>query len=283
VPDRFGRDDVETLRAIDEMTKLGIVVRFASHPDLNPDDEDDRLYLNILFGMAKRESAVTARRVRGGMTAKLLKGGWAWRAPDGYLNKEIRVSEPRHDEKLKHAQYKRWIEIDPEQAKVWHYAWELLLTDRYTLEEICEKLHEQGYRGRDGLPFIKVKYSKTHPEGIRIPYQQILSHAFHNWFYAGWVVIQTDWVNIPPKTVRGEWEAMVSTEAFEQGLAILARRNHKPMPEKKHLYLLQGMVYLTRDDSTLQKLPCGRPNANRERGGVSYYAFPVVHRIFFAV
>lgn len=32
VPDRFGRDDVEALRAIDELTALGIVVRFAGHP-----------------------------------------------------------------------------------------------------------------------------------------------------------------------------------------------------------------------------------------------------------
>ena len=77
-PDRFGRDDVEALRAIDEMTQMGIIVRFASHPDLNPANEDDRLYLNILFGMAKREAAVTARRVRSGMTSKLLSGGWMW-------------------------------------------------------------------------------------------------------------------------------------------------------------------------------------------------------------
>ncbi len=34
-PDRFGRDDVEALRAIDELTALGICVRFASHPDLD--------------------------------------------------------------------------------------------------------------------------------------------------------------------------------------------------------------------------------------------------------
>ncbi len=80
-PDRFGRDDVEALRAIDEMTRLGICVRFASHPDLNPADPDDRLYLNILFGMAKRESAITGKRTTGGMLSKLLKGEWPWRAP----------------------------------------------------------------------------------------------------------------------------------------------------------------------------------------------------------
>src|SRR5690348_14504904 len=81
-PNRFGRDDVEALRAIDEMIRLGIHVHFASHPDLNPADPDDRLYLNILFGMAKRESAVLGKRITGGMLPKLLKGEWPWMAPN---------------------------------------------------------------------------------------------------------------------------------------------------------------------------------------------------------
>lgn len=93
-PDRFGRNDVEALRAIDEMTELGITVRFASHPDLDPADPDDRMYLNILFGMAKRESAITGKRTTTGMHSKMLRGEWPWRAPDGYLNKEGLPSSP---------------------------------------------------------------------------------------------------------------------------------------------------------------------------------------------
>ena len=272
VPDRFGRDDVEALRAIDEMTTLGIVVRFASHPDLDPADEDDRLYLNILFGMAKREAAVTARRTRGGMTSKLLKGGWSWAAPDGYLNKEIRLNELGPEEHLKHARYKRWVEIDPEQSPIWRMAWDLLLMERYSLEEMCEKLNVHGYRMNSGRPFVKVRQTRSGEE-IRIPQVQALSRAFHSWFYAGWVVVQNDWVNIPPKTVKGEWEAIVTTEEFERGLAILAQRNHKPMPNKKHFYLLQGLVYLE-SEYGLRKLTCSMPNANRERGGVAYYCVP---------
>ena len=272
-PDRFGRDDVEALRAIDEMTQLGITVRFASHPDLNPANEDDRMYLNILFGMAKREAAVTARRVRGGMTSKLLGGGWSWRAPDGYLNKEIRLTELGAEEQLKHAKYKRWIEIDPEQSKVWRLAWDLLLTDRYSLDDICKKLHEQGYRMTSGRPFIKVRPDRAKGEGEHIAHIQLLSRAFHNWFYAGWVVAQNEWVDIAPKTVKGEWDAVVTTEEFERGLAILAQRNHKPMPHKKHFYLLQGLVYLETAHG-LRKLTCGMPNFNRKRGGVAYYCVP---------
>jgi DNA invertase Pin-like site-specific DNA recombinase len=274
-PDRFGRDDVEALRTIDELTALGICVRFASHPDLDPDNEDDRLYLNILFGMAMRESRLTARRSRNGMLSKLLKGGWPWRAPDGYLNKEIRLTQLGKEEQLKHARYKRWVELDEFQSKAWRYAWDLLLSDQLTLDEICEKLYERGCRLRDGKPFVAVDEN-----GQRIPYIQQLSRAFHNWFYAGWVVVDNDWAKIPPKTVRGEWEPIVSTEEFEKGLAILATRTNMPTPKKKHFYLLQGLVCLEFSDGTLHKLTCGKPNAQRPSGGVPYYCIPSSNKNF---
>jgi hypothetical protein len=35
----------------------------------------------------------------------------------------------------------RWVEQDPECAPIWRLAWDLLLEDKLTLEEICEKLH----------------------------------------------------------------------------------------------------------------------------------------------
>ncbi len=270
-PDRFGRDDVEALRAIDELTAFGICVRFASHPDLEPADPDDRLYLNILFGMAKRESAVTSMRVRDGMLSKLLKGEWSWRAPDGYLNREIKLNESdlTRAQQQEHARYKRWVELDPAQGAVWRYAWDLLLQDRPTLDDICEALFARGCRLRDGRPFMRINRDDQ-----RVSNKQALTRAFHNWFYAGWVVVQNEWANIPPKTVRGQWEPVVSTEEFELGLAILARRNQLPTPLKKKFYLLQGMVFLQNGRGTLLKLTCGTPNASRTANGVSYYCIP---------
>ena len=268
-PDRFGRDDVEALRAIDEMTRLGINVRFASHPDLNPADPDDRLYLNILFGMAKRESAVLGKRTTGGMLSKLLKGEWPWQAPDGYLNKEVRINELSREEHLQHAKYKRWVEIDPEQSKVWRYAWELLLQDTLTLDEICEALFTRGYRFRNGTPFIK--YDKIGRMRFR---RKDISYIFHNWFYAGWVVANNEWAKIPPKTVRGTWEPIVSTEEFELGLSILAQRNYTAQPQKHNFYLLQGLVYLERTKDKLIKLNCSKPNPKRPAGGTPYYCIP---------
>ena len=116
---------------------------------------------------------------------------------------------------------------------------------------LAHAVHEQGYRNCNGRPFVEIRKTPRHPEGERICRDQLLSRAFHNWFYAGWVVVDNDWLDIKPKTVRGEWEAIVTTEEFERGLAILAQRSHKPMPVKKHFYLLQGLVCL-RFDSRLR-------------------------------
>ncbi len=74
--------------------------------------------------------------------------------------------------------------------------------------------------------------------------------------------------------MRGEWEPIVSTEEFERGLEILAQRHCLPIPVKRHFYLLQGLVYLEEEDGSVKKLTCGKPNANRPRGGVSYYCIP---------
>ena len=264
--DRFGRNDVEALRAIDELTALGVTIRIATDPSLNPADMNGRLFTNILFGMARLESDRTAHRVVEGMHSKLLSGEWAFRAPDGYVNKEIKLVQPGHEDKMKNTRYKRWIELDPEQAKVWRLAWDLLLTETKTLEDICEALHGHGYRLKGGTPFVKIS-----PRGRRVPAAAKLSKAFHNWVYAGWIVLDTEWGVIQPKTVRGNWEPIVTTEEFERGMAILNKRNMDRCPRRKHEYLLRGLVYLQEPHATPVKLTCSFSNANRRSGGSRYY------------
>jgi hypothetical protein len=84
-------------------------------------------------------------------------------------------------------------------------------------------------------------------------------------------VVDNDWITVPPKQIRGHWEPVVTTEEFERGLAILHQRNQNRTHQAQHFYLLQRLVYLEQADGSLVKLSCSTPNANRERGGVSYY------------
>ncbi|MEQ9032563.1 MAG: recombinase family protein, partial [Aggregatilineales bacterium] len=259
--ERFGRNDTEALTAIDELHEIDVSVRFADYPDLDPIDADDRLLIAISFTLARRESIKLGQRVRGGLHAKFRNGGFSGLAPDGYRNVEKKVDDPTRS---KTGRYDRWVEPDPEQFKVWRQAWDLLLTDTCTLDEICEELHTRGYRFRSGRPFVEIK------NGRRKASSNTLSKRFHNWFYAGWVVSEK--AGIPPKTVQGNWKPVVTTEEFERGLEILASRSRFRLAKRKHDYLLKGLIYI-KDSQTgeLHKLTGSTSNSSRKGGGTSYY------------
>lgn len=220
--DRFGRDDTEALRAIDELHRFGVAVRFANTPDLDPMDPDDRVLVTLTFALARRESALMGIRVKGGLKAKRESGGYAGRAPDGYIN--VR-GQTELDKRSDMGRISHWIEPDPERAHIWRKAWSLLLTGSHSLAEIAEALHAEGYCLRTGKPFVHVGQ-----KGTRRPATDKLLRAFHDWTYAGWVVSQED--GIAPKTIRGNWEPLISTEDFEAGLIILARFEHGETSER---------------------------------------------------
>lgn len=260
--DRFGRNDTEALRAIDELHEFGVAVRFANQPDLDPMDPDDRVLVALSFTLARRESSLLGIRVKGGLRAKRESGGFCGVAPDGYRNVEDKVigEAKRLQGRLNH-----WIEQDPERAAIWRYAWNLLLENEQTLEQICETLHARGYKYRSGRPFMHVKTN-----GKRIANTSTLAGIFHNWTYAGWVTSKSG--KIPPKTIKGNWKPIVTTEEFERGLAILEQRDLKRGRERRHDYLLKGLVYFDAPGNQgLIRLTCSTSNASRVGGGTPYY------------
>lgn len=260
--DRFGRNDTEALRAIDELDEFGVAVRFANQPDLDPMDPDDRVIVTLSFTLARRESALLGLRVKGGIKAKCDSGGFHGKPPDGYVNMRGQVTGAA---KKLNGRFESWIEIDPERAKVVRHAWDLLLTDQYTLEEICEELHKIGYRYKSGRPFITVEKN-----GKRKANYSTLSRVFHNWTYAGWVTSKKN--NVPPKTIRGDWEPLVTTEEFERGLRVLEKRNKKRVQRRRHDYLLRGLIfYEDLCTGKLYGLTGSTPNSSRPGGGTAYY------------
>ncbi len=259
--DRFGRNDTEALRAIDELHEFGVAVRFANQPDLDPMDPDDRVIVTLSFTLARRETLLLGVRVKGGMLAKMQNGGFATYAPDGYLNKSKKSDAQRkHDV----GRYENFVELDAERAVIWRYAWDLLLEDKWTLLEIAELLHEKGYRYRTGRPFIEI-----HPNGHRKANINTLSRIFHNWAYAGWVVSEQN--NIPPKTLRGNWKPIVSTEEFELGERILAHRSEHRTAKRVQDYFLGGIVFFRSADQALARLTGSTSNSGRIGGGTKYY------------
>jgi len=264
--DRFGRNDTEALRAIDELDEFGVAVRFANHPDLDPMDPDDRVIVALSFTLARRESMLSALRIKGAGEAKRERGGYLGLHPDGYIS--VEDDEPGRKSYMKKGHH---LEQNPERAKIWRQAWDLLLEDRYTLKEIAEELHTKGYRYRSGRPFVEIKAN-----GKRKVNYNTLADIFHNWTYAGW--IHNDEGTIPPKTMRGNWESIVTTEEFERGLDILARRAQNKYTKRKRNYLLRGLIYLSGDpkDPTapgtrLYRMQCSTSNTKRSGGGTAHY------------
>lgn len=227
--DRFGRNTIEGLQAATQLISLGVKIRIANMPSLRPEEPDGFFMFLIQMGMAQREVDVLAQRTSDGIEAKLRKGGWANKAPEGYVNKERQVGSNK---------YERWVEMHPTHIKPIREAWQLLLTGRYTLDEICEELHAAGYTRSTGLPWVW-----TDPKSAkRKTAKQRLQKFFHNPFYAGWVVSEKYGIKLGD--VRGEWQAAVTTEQFKRGKVILHKHDYNKSRKKKHHYLLRNLLYV---------------------------------------
>ena len=167
-----------------------------------------------------------------------------------------------------------WIELDPERSPIWRYAWDLLLEDRLTLPEIAEALHARGYQYRRGRPFVEITATGKRKRNINT-----LSTIFHNWAYAGWIVSAHN--GIAPKTLRGTWEPLVTTEEFERGLAILERRNLHRIVRRKQEYLLSGLIYYQGSDGRQVRLTGSTSNPGRSGGGTPYYRIAAAGAVSF--
>ncbi len=254
--DRFGRNAVEGLQAATKLISLGIKLRVANMPSLMPETPDGFFMFLLQMGLAQREVDVLRERTRDGMDAKMRVGGWPQRAPDGYLNKERAVGSNK---------YERWVELDPEFKPVLTKAWDLLLSGRYTLKEICEELTCKGYERASGRPWAW----NDPATGNRKYADNRLHDLFHNPFYAGWVVSERFGIKVGE--VRGTWEPIITPEQFQCGVEILHKHNFQKSRPRKQFYLLRGLLYMQSSEQHFKmygSTPSGRSQS---------YAYYITH------
>ena len=225
--DRFGRNTVEGLQAATKLIGLGIKIRIAHMPSLMPESPDGFFMFLIQMGMAQREVDVFKQRAHDGTEVVLRSGGWPNVAPAGYCNKE---------QQIKSGKYERWVEKDPDYNYVLRQAWDLLLTDRFTLDQICEELNQIGYTRPSGKPWAWT----TPKRGIRQTAKSQLQFIFHNPFYAGWVVSKKFGISLGD--IRGKWEPTVTMEEFQQGIEILSKHGAQKSRPKRQNYLLRSLL-----------------------------------------
>jgi hypothetical protein len=130
------------------------------------------------------------------------------------------------------------VETDPQHFQALKDAWQMLLTDRYKLDHICEELNKRGYVRSSGRP-----WAWDNPKsGSRKTARNRLHEVFHNPFYAGWATSER--FDIKMGEVRGQWDPVVTTEQFERGKTILLRHGKNRSNFKRQQYLLRNMLYI---------------------------------------
>lgn len=132
----------------------------------------------------------------------------------------------------------RVIVHDPERAKMWREAWDLLLTDRYNMEQICQALHDRGYVRKSGKPWMWIDPNT----GEKVYANNHLARTFKNPFYAGWSISKKYGIKRGDK--RGNWPALVTDAEFDEGLAILKRRRENMYRVMHYTYPLSSLIHM---------------------------------------
>jgi DNA invertase Pin-like site-specific DNA recombinase len=86
--DRIGRNHLETLDIIEELSELGIEIVAADSPHLDFDTPNGNLFLRIRVAIAQYEIEMTSQRVDDSKRASLKAGNWPFQLPDGYRRKK---------------------------------------------------------------------------------------------------------------------------------------------------------------------------------------------------
>lgn len=198
--DRLARNPIDGGAIIWAMTegKLEIITPTQT---FRPQD-DNTILLYIEFGMAQKYITDLSRNVKRGNRAKLERGGWPGRAPQGYLNDRANKT----------------IVKDPERFPLLRKAWELLLTGRYSVHKLQTILNDAwGYRTRRGFPIALSTLYKlfTHP------------------FYYGQMERKGE-------SFRGTHEPMVTEAEFWRLQQILGTRG-RPRP-KARAFAYTGLI-----------------------------------------
>ena len=218
--DRLARNFIDGGRIIDLLQK-NVIKEIRTYEGVHL-PSDNVLMLAVQLGMANQYIRDLSVNVKRGNRAKLERGEWPNHAPLGYKNDKTTKT----------------VKVDLKKAKYVKRAYELYATGGYTLKDVSEQLHKEGFRTVSGR---KVLRSQIH---------RILTSKF----YIG--LMERD-----GKIYQGNHKALVSTKLNQQVQSVFENRLH-PKP-KKHFYSARGFLSCANCGCTI--------TADTKRGHQYYY------------
>ena len=205
---RFARDKYDHFALHSHLRSLGISLRSATEPI--DDTSTGKLMEGVLAAFAQFDNDVRSDRTRAGMRAALDLGRWTFLAPLGYMN------APRATGKS--------LLVDPDRGPIVRRVFKEYATGRFTKQQMLQQATRWGLTNRRGQPLSS----------------QAIGMLLRNRLYVG--VIDVPDFGLEDK--RGDFEPLVSDEAFYKAQAVLAGRvpSTAPLQRSRPDFPLRGLV-----------------------------------------
>jgi len=240
-PNRLARNAFDggwIITAMDEGKLLEIRTPHRTYHDT----PDDKFFLQLEFGIAKKSSDDSGVAVKRGLKTKLQMGWRPGRAALGYLNTMTK-------EKGSNV-----IENDPERFDTVKRMWQMMLTGNYTAPELLKIINKEWK--------FKTRPTKQYPGGMPMSKSHIYA-TFTNPFYYGWY-----WYGKPKVLHHGSHEPMITEEEFDRVQKILGR-DGKPRP-KTHRFAFTGLM---RCGNCGGMITAEEKIKRQQNGNVHYYVY----------
>lgn len=172
---------------------------------------EDKFFLQLEFGMAKKDSDDKSVNVKRGLSAKIRMGWRPGISPLGYLNDK---SKERGD---------RDIIVDPERFPLVRQIFDLFLTGKYSVSQICDIANNDW-----GLRTRQTKKMGGKPLSISHIYHILIEPFYYGYFYWG------------GELVKGSHQSMITLSEYDQVQKLLGRKG-RPR-QKQHVFAFSGMI-----------------------------------------
>jgi len=177
---------------------------------------DDKFFLNLIFGMSKKESDDKGVNVRRGLATKADKGWLPAGAKPGYMN-----------DKFAEKGSKTWL-TDPVRFPLIRKCWDLLLTGAYNPPMILRKLNnEWGYRS-----------PQQKKQGNKPMARSKIYRLFQDPFYYGYF----EYPSGSSKWHKGKHQAMITEDEFNKAQLILGSRKGLQKPKTREFAYNGGLI-----------------------------------------
>jgi site-specific DNA recombinase len=228
--DRFSRNAPDAYQMINTLKMLGVEPQAIEQP-LDMEVPENKMMLAIYLTAPEIENDRRALNTFYGLRRARKEGRWVSFAPVGYVNK--------HDERGK-----KYIDIDPPQAKIMDWAFKELAKGLFTTQQVFEKAAEMGLACKRNNFYV----------------------AIRNPVYCGKILIVRH-KDEAEHTVPGLHEAIISESLFYEVQDVLngKKRVEKTKVHSPDMLPLRGFIKCSRCSRTL----CG--SASKGRKGYYYY------------